>query len=104
MGLADRTRLVRNYNAGLSTGKQARPDAGESDTRMPPKLKWTDAEDLGILLHERMPTTDPLSVRFTDLHRWVCALPEFDDDPQASSEGKLEAIQMAWLEEFQTAR
>ena len=66
---------------------------------MPPKLTWADAEDLGILLHERHPTVDPLTVRFTDLHRWVCELPEFGDDPRASSEGKLEAIQMAWVEE-----
>ena len=39
-------------------------------------------------------------MRFTDLHRWVTELPGFADDPKASKEGKLEAIQMAWLEEF----
>ncbi len=71
---------------------------------MPPKLTWADAEDLGILLHERQSKVDPLSVRFTDLRRWVCELPEFGDDPQASSEGKLEAIQMAWLEEYRQNR
>ncbi len=65
-----------------------------------PKLKWTDTEDLGILLHEKFPTTDPLGVRFTDMHKWVCELPEFGDDPHTSNEAKLEAIQMAWLEEF----
>jgi FeS assembly protein IscX len=37
-------------------------------------------------------------VRFTDLHRWISELPDFADDPKASSEGKLERIQMAWLE------
>jgi FeS assembly protein IscX len=37
-------------------------------------------------------------VRFTDLHGWVTGLADFTDDPKASSEGKLEAIQMAWLE------
>lgn len=68
------------------------------------KLRWTDAEDIGILLFERFPEQDPLQVRFTDLHRWVCEIPEFEDDPKASSEGKLEAIQMAWLEEWQDAR
>ena len=41
-----------------------------------------------------------LTVRFTDLHRWVTELPGFSGDPKASTEGKLEAIQMAWLEEF----
>jgi len=64
------------------------------------KLHWTDAEDIAIELAERFPDLDPLTVRFTDLHRWVTELPEFGDDPAASNEGKLEAIQMAWLEEY----
>lgn len=68
------------------------------------KLKWTDSEDLAILLHEMYPTQDPLAVRFTDLHSWVCALEDFGDDPKSSNEAKLEAIQMAWLEEVQDAR
>ena len=50
------------------------------------------------------PTSIPSTVRFTDLHRWVTELPEFDDDPKGSSEGKLEAIQMAWLEEYRANR
>jgi FeS assembly protein IscX len=66
---------------------------------MPPRLTWTDSEDIAILLHERFPDTDPLTVRFTDLRQRVCELPGFGDDPRGSSEGKLEAIQMAWLEE-----
>lgn len=68
------------------------------------KLKWTDSEDIGLLLHERYPGTDPLTVRFTDLHQWVCALPDFGDDPKSSNEAKLEAIQMAWHEEYQDAQ
>ena len=64
------------------------------------EFSWDDAEDLGILLSEKHPEVDPLSVRFTDLHRYVIELPEFKDDPKKSSEGKLEAIQMAWQEEF----
>ncbi len=63
-------------------------------------MKWTDAEDIGIALHEKMPDVDPLTVRFTDLRQWVLELEDFDDDPAASTEGKLEAIQMAWLEEY----
>ena len=63
-------------------------------------LKWSDTEDIAIQLAETHPDLDPLSVRFTDLHRWVTELPDFDDDTKASSEGKLEAIQMAWLEEY----
>ena len=68
------------------------------------KLSWSDHEDIGILLHERFPELDPLTVRFTDLRQWVCELEGFSDDPQASTEGKLEAIQMAWLEEWRDAR
>ncbi|MEK6643857.1 MAG: Fe-S cluster assembly protein IscX [Planctomycetota bacterium] len=70
---------------------------------MPPKLKWLDIEDIGILLHEKYPELDPLTVRFTDLREWVVALPDFSDDPHSSNEAKLEAIQMAWLEEYKDA-
>lgn len=65
-----------------------------------PKLKWTDSEDIGIELHEKFPDKDPLSVRFTELREWVTELPDFGDDPATSNEAKLEAIQMAWLEEY----
>lgn len=64
------------------------------------KLKWTDSEQIGIALYEKFPDRDPLQVRFTDLRRWVMELEDFDDDPQASNEAKLEAIQMAWYEEW----
>ncbi|MEM7304789.1 MAG: Fe-S cluster assembly protein IscX [Pseudomonadota bacterium] len=62
-------------------------------------LKWTDTLDIAIELDERHPDVDPQYIRFTDLHTWVCELPEFDDDPERSSEKILEAIQMAWLDE-----
>lgn len=62
------------------------------------KLRWEDVEDIAERLLESRPEVDPLSVRFTDLRSWVTELADFADDPQASSEGKLEAIQMAWLE------
>jgi len=71
---------------------------------MPRKLKWLDSEDIGLLLHERFPELDPLGVRFTDLHAWVCELEDFEDDPKSSNEAKLEAIQMAWYEEYKDAR
>lgn len=63
-------------------------------------MRWSDAEDIAIALMEAHPDTDPLSVRFTDLHKWVVALEDFDDDPKASNEGLLEAIQMKWVEEY----
>ncbi len=66
-------------------------------------LTWQDHEDIAIRLVEEHPGTDPLTVRFTDLHAWITALPEFKDDPQKSNEKILEAIQMAWHEEFQDA-
>jgi FeS assembly protein IscX len=63
-------------------------------------MKWSDTEDIAIALMEAHPDTDPLAVRFTDLHKWVIALEDFDDDPKASNEGILEAIQMKWHDEF----
>jgi FeS assembly protein IscX len=62
-------------------------------------MRWTDVREIAIALVERFPDVDPLSVRFTDLHRWVCELPGFQDDPARSSEKILEAIQMTWLDE-----
>ncbi|MES1255933.1 MAG: Fe-S cluster assembly protein IscX [Acidobacteriota bacterium] len=67
-------------------------------------MKWTDAEDIAIALVEKLPDVDPLTVRFTDLRAHVLALDGFDDDPKASNEPKLEAIQMAWHEEFQDSQ
>ena len=62
-------------------------------------LKWTDSYDIAIELSEVHDDVDPQYLRFTDLHRWVCELEDFDDDPEKSNERILEAIQMAWLEE-----
>ena len=67
-------------------------------------MKWTDAEAIGIALLEKCPGVDPLTVRFTDLRERVLALDGFDDDPKASNEPKLEAIQMAWYAEVQDAQ
>jgi FeS assembly protein IscX len=67
---------------------------------MPKQITWADSEDIGILLSEAHPGVDPLAVRFTDLHKYVTELPGFKDEPKNSNEAKLEAIQMAWHEEF----
>ena len=67
-------------------------------------LTWTATEDIAIALADKFPDVDPLSVRFTDLHKWVVALDGFSDDPKNSNEKKLEAIQMAWLEEYREAQ
>ena len=62
-------------------------------------MKWTDSRDIAIALIEAHPDVDPLKVRFTDLHAWVCALPGFADDPNRSGEKILEAIQTMWIDE-----
>lgn len=62
-------------------------------------MNWTDIDEIAIQLWEKFPETDPLTVRFTDLHRWVTELPGFKDDPKKSNEKILEAIQMRWLDE-----
>lgn len=64
-------------------------------------LKWTDTREIAIQLAEKFPDVDPLSIRFTDLHRWVRELDGFDDDPERSNEKILEAIQMTWLDEVE---
>jgi FeS assembly protein IscX len=63
------------------------------------KLKWTDTLEIAIQLSDKLPDIDPRTIRFTDLHQWVCELDEFADDPNKSGEKILEAIQMAWIEE-----
>ena len=67
---------------------------------MPDTFDWDDVEEIGIRLADKYPDFDPLAVRFTDLHKWVTGLEGFIGDPKASNEAKLEAIQMAWLEEY----
>ena len=67
---------------------------------MATELRWDDAEDLGLLLADKFGEKNPLEVRFTELHRMVIELPLFGDDPKDSNEAKLEAIQMAWYEEW----
>jgi len=67
-------------------------------------VTWTDSEDIGIALSEKFPDFDPLTIRFTDLRDRVIALDGFTDDPKTSNESKLEAIQMAWYEEYKESR
>ncbi|WP_428266950.1 Fe-S cluster assembly protein IscX [Haliangium sp.] len=64
-------------------------------------MQWTDTRDIAIQLAETHPEVSPMTVRFTDLHRWVCGLEGFDDDPARSNEKLLEAIQMMWLDEVE---
>ena len=62
-------------------------------------LKWTDSLEIAIQLDEKYPDIDPQKIRYTDLHKWVCALDNFKDNPNKSNEKILEAIQMFEIEE-----
>ena len=62
-------------------------------------MKWTDTLDIAIALEEKHPDADNVNLRFTDLHKWVTELEEFDDELNNSNEKILEAIQMAWIDE-----
>ncbi len=62
-------------------------------------MRWTDTIDIAIALEERYPDVDNINLRYTDLHRWICELPDFKDEPGKSNEKILEAIQMAWIDE-----
>ena len=69
-----------------------------------PKIHWEDTEDIAIALSEKYPDTDPLTVRFTDLLKMISDVPDFAGEVSESNEGKLEAVQMAWLEEYKDAQ
>ncbi len=62
-------------------------------------LKWTDAQAIAEALYDADPDLDPLTISFVKLHDMVCALADFDDDPEASNEKILEGILMKWLDE-----
>jgi FeS assembly protein IscX len=64
------------------------------------KLTWNNLDDIALALYEKFPDLDPVSIRFTDLLKWITELENFHDDPLKSNEAKLERIQMLWLEEF----
>ena len=63
-------------------------------------LTWSDSRAIGELLFEKFGELDPLTVRFTDMHKAITELPDFADDPKKSTERHLEAIQMAWYDEW----
>ena len=63
-------------------------------------MKWADAEDIGIALAEKFAGVDPLTVRFTDMRKWILDLEDFEGKAEDSNEKILESIQMAWYEEW----
>ena len=101
-----RRRRVPDVHAQLRPGgrrafSSASPTSKDEDEKDGgAAMKWTDAEDIGIALFEKFPAVDPLTVRFTDLRERVMAARRFRRRPEGSNEPKLEAIQMAWYEEW----
>jgi FeS assembly protein IscX len=69
-----------------------------------PALTWSDPEGIALALAEKFPELDPTHIRYTDLLKWIGELADFKDDPLKSNEAKLEAVQMAWLEEYQESQ
>ena len=80
-----------------SWSSHATPSTTHANTNM--GLKWTDSREIGEALYDANPDLDPKTVRFTDMHQWICDLEDFDDDPNASNEKILEAILLVWLDE-----
>jgi FeS assembly protein IscX len=62
-------------------------------------LQWSEPNEIAWALIDAHPDTDPLDLNFVDLHRMIVELPEFEGDPDDTSETKLEAIVVAWHEQ-----
>ena len=97
--LKDIPRLRINFAKNRDTIYSVHPEMKGTDM----ELNWTDTEDIALQLMERHPDVDPLTVRFTDLHKWVTEIPDFAGTAEKSNEKILEAIQMAWHEEYKDA-
>jgi FeS assembly protein IscX len=65
------------------------------------KWTWRDVDDIALDLVERHPNLDPMSVNLDELKTLVLDLPGFGDNPEASTQRTLEAIQAAWYDEFE---
>jgi FeS assembly protein IscX len=74
------------------------PPASERTDAVP--LTWDQPDDIAFALIDEHPDADPLDLNFVELHEWIVALPGFDDDPAESTEGKLEAIVLAWHDQL----
>ena len=50
-------------------------------------MKWNDSLDIAIALAEAHPDIDPRSVRYTDMHAWICALPDLTTSRRRPTSG-----------------
>jgi FeS assembly protein IscX len=64
-------------------------------------MKWTDSTLIAEELYDKYPDINPKTIRFTDLMQWVLELDGFTDNENNCGERILEAIQMAWIEEYE---
>ena len=64
-------------------------------------MKWTDSTLIAEELYDKYPDIDPKTIKFTDLMQWVLELDGFTDNENNCGERILEAIQMAWIEEYE---
>jgi FeS assembly protein IscX len=62
-------------------------------------MKWADVTAIAEALYDKFPDIDPLTIRFTNLHKWIVELDGFDDDHTRGGEKVLEAVQQAWIDE-----
>lgn len=69
-------------------------------------INWSDYEDIAMSLYERFGDEFTEShiyrIRFTDLHKWVLEIPNFEGKPEESNEGHLEQIQSEWVYEWRS--
>lgn len=64
-------------------------------------MLWTDTQEIAEKLYDNKPEIDPKTILFTDLCQWVLELEGFNDDPDHCGERILEAIQLAWIQEYE---
>ncbi|XPE60296.1 Fe-S cluster assembly protein IscX [Shigella flexneri] len=62
-------------------------------------LKWTNSREIGEALYDAYPDSYPKTVRFTDMHQWICEWQDFHDDPQHRTKKILETILLVSLDE-----
>ena len=50
------------------------------------KITWLDIQEIAIELSDAYPDENPQWISFPDLHKKICNLKNFDDDPKNSNE------------------
>lgn len=66
-------------------------------------MDWDDAEEIAAALFQAFPDIEPLSLKFSELRTLVMDLDDFEGSAKDANEVRLEAIQMAWLDEIESA-